>query len=465
MKKRRWVLVGVGCLLLLAAGVSAALFMSHRRDVTTSSEEAYQAYRDGVANENRFYYKEARLAFAKAVELDPSFAMALLGLARQSKDDDQRLALLRRAAKEKDRLTERERLHVEMQLAFNEKRRDDGLRIANEIHQKFPTDTRSAQMLAGYAFGKGDTDKGIKIFEELLSNDPNNAEAYNQMGYFYGYRGDYGKAVEAFKRYQFIAADTANPFDSLGEVQVYSGHYNEALENLNRALAIKPDFVESIAHIAVAYEGMGEYRKAIAQYEKAAAATDATGMRRGYLGRAARAAYYLGDKPEVLRLVREARAVKVDGSYAEFDNANAEAAVALCEGRTEEARRILTEMQPKLEAKLAKENLPPGYKLHFPNINLLMALSYEVDGKPEQALEWWKKNAFPPRQFEGFEERRSIYEARAKVAVALARNGDLDGAEKLIAENRKWNASWAPTRDEETTVAELRREKVLAATK
>ena len=77
----------------------------------------------------------------------------------------------------------------------------------------------------------------------------------------------------------------------------------------------------------------------------------------------------------------------------------------------------------------------------------------------------WKKNAFPPRQFEGFEERRSIYEARARVAVALARKGDLDGAEKLIAQNRKWNPSWAPTRDEETIVAELRREKVLAATK
>ena len=465
MKRRHWLLVGIGCLLLLAAGVSAALFMSHRRDVTTSSEEAYQAYKDGVANENRFYFKEARLAFAKAVELDPTFAMALLGLARQSKDDDQRLALLRRAAKEKDRLTERERLHVEMQLAFNEKRRDDAMKIASEIHQKFPSDTRSAQTLAGYAFANGDMDKGIKIFQELLSIDPNNAEAYNQMGYFYGYRGDYDKAVEAFKRYQFIAADTANPFDSLGEVQAYSGHYNEALENLNRALAIKPDFVESIAHIAVVYEGMGDFRKAIAQYEKAAEATDNTNMRRGYLGRAARAAYYLDDQKEMLRLVTQAKAIKPEGSYAEYNAANTDAALALVEGRPAEARRILVDLEPKLQAKVAKENLPPGYKVYFPDINLLMALSYESEGKWDEALEWWQKNANPPRQFEGFEERRSIYEARAKVAVALARKGDLDGAEKLIAENRKWNAGWAPTRDEETMVAELRREKVLAATK
>ena len=112
MKKRHWLLVAVGCVLLLGAGVSVAFFMSHNRDVTTTSEAAYQSYREGVANETRFYFKEARLAYAKALELDPSFAMAMLGLARQSKDNDQRDALLRRAAKEKDRLTERERLHA-----------------------------------------------------------------------------------------------------------------------------------------------------------------------------------------------------------------------------------------------------------------------------------------------------------------------------------------------------------------
>jgi tetratricopeptide (TPR) repeat protein len=465
MKKRHWLLAVSGCLLLLGAGVSAAFFMSHRRDVTTSSQAAYEVYKDGVANENRFYFKEARLAYAKALELDPSFAMAMLGLARQSKEDDQRTALLRRAAKERDRLTERERLHVDMAVAFNEKRRDDALKIASEIHQKFPADVRSAQLLAGHEFAFGRTDKGIKIFEELLTIDPNNAEAYNQMGYFYGYRGDYDKAVEAFKRYQFIAADTANPFDSLGEVQAYSGRYNEALENLHRALAIKPDFVESIAHIAVAREGLGEYREAIQQYERAAEVTDHPDAQRGYLTRGARAAYCLGDVKEVVRLFAKAKAVKSENRYAELDTAFIEAGLALAEGRPEDTIRIVKETKPKLEAAVAKENIPKDWKPHFPVINVLMAMALEEQGKSDEALEYWKKNANPPNQFDNFEERRAIYEARAKVAVALARKGDLDGAEKLIAENRKWNPSWAPTRPEETTVAELRREKVLAATK
>lgn len=465
MKRRRWLLVASAGVLLLAAGVSAALFMSNRRDVTTTSQAAFEAYQEGIANENRFYFKEARLAFARALELDPSFAMAMLGLARQSNEPSQGAALLKRAAREKGRLTERERLHVDMALAMTEKRHEDAVKIASEIHQKYPTDTRSVLLLAGNEMGKGNLDRGIQIFEELLSVDPNNAEAYNQIGYRYGYRGDYEKAMENLKRYQFIAADNANPFDSLGEVQAYSGRYNEAIENLNRALAIKPDFVESVAHLAVAYEGMGEYARAIEMYEKAAAMTDSDDMSRGYLMRAMRSAFYYGDAREALRLAGKTKALKAESKYAELDAAYLEAVTALLNGRPAETLKIIEDLRPRREALIAKENLPPGWKPHFPHVNMLTALALEAQGKDAEALEYWKKNADPPRPYGNFEERRAIYEARARVAVALARQGQLDEAEKLIAENRKWNPNWAPTRGAETTVAELRREKVLAAAK
>jgi tetratricopeptide (TPR) repeat protein len=465
MKKRHWLFVVVGCLLLLGAGVSAALFMSHRRDVTTTSQAAYEAYREGRANELRMYKKEARAAYAKALELDPTFAMAMLAIAAETKDDEQRTALLKRAAREKDRLTERERLQVDIAVAYNEKRYADAEKLVDETHQKFPADTRAATMIAYRELGQGQTDRAIKIFEELLTIDPNTAEAYNQIGYFYGFRGDYDKAVEAFKRYQFIATDTANPFDSLGEVQAYSGRYNEALENLRRALAIKPDFVDSVKNIAVVHEGRGEYREAIAQYEKAADMTDNPKAQRDYIQRAARSAYYIGDKAEMRRLFERSRTIKIEGKYAEIDSEFLDAAIALVDGRGAEAEKMVRAIEPKLEALIAKEQLPPNWKPHFPQINLMLALALEAQGRNDEALEYWKKNANPPRPFDNFEERRAIYEARAKVAVALARKGDLDGAEKLIAENRKWNPSWAPTRAEETTVAELRREKVLAASK
>jgi tetratricopeptide (TPR) repeat protein len=463
MKSRR-LLVVFGALLLLAAGGAAALLLSGRRNVTTTSKAAYEAYQEALANQRRFYSKEARVGFARALELDPHFAMAMLGLSHEAKDEDQQVALVKRAAREEARLTERERLHVRLELAWVEKRTQDTVKIAEELHRRYPDDVRGASVLAASQLQKGENEKGIRILQELLAVDPNNAEAYNLIGYYYGYRGDYEKAVEALTKYKFISPDNANPFDSLGEVQAYSGRYNEALENLHRALAIKPDFVESYRHLGVAYEGMGEYTKAFDSYVKAAELSEQNGRRRDFLYGALRAACESQDAGRVAEIHSRLAAVPA-GKHAEIETLFADTALDVCSGRPAAALPRLEVLKVKLAEVPAKEPQLSGYKPHYAVLNFLTALAFEKMGKTEEALAAWKLNAEPPNPYRDFMERRNIYEARAHVAEILARRGELDAAEKLIAENRKWNPSWAPTRPQEMAVAELRREKVLAAGK
>jgi tetratricopeptide (TPR) repeat protein len=467
--KSRWILWVSGVVLLLGAGAAAALFMANRRDVTTSSEAAYQSYQEAIANENRFYTKEARVGFARALELDPTFAMAMLGLAREAKDEDQAKALINRAAREEGRLTERERLHVEIQRAYVEKRPEDAIAVARQLHEKYPDDVRAAILLAHNEQAKGNSDQAIRVFEEVLAVDPNNADAYNQIGYRYGYRGEYDKAMDSLKKYQFIAPDTANPFDSLAEVQAYSGHYNEAIENLNHALAIKADFYPAYWHLGVVYEGLGNYAKAVENYEKAAELSFSDGMRREYVGLAIRAAFIGGDKEAIKTSLQ--RRSRVPPSSKSEDRAIDEdfAAVVLdfAQSKPADAERRLAELKPKLDARwedaFPAGKRPASMKPHFPQWNFLMGAALESQGKVDEALKLYEINANPPNSFVDFEQRRWIMEGRAKVATIVARKGDLDRAEKLIAENRKWNPSWAPCREAEATVAELRRTKVLAA--
>jgi tetratricopeptide (TPR) repeat protein len=467
--KSRWILWVSGAVLLLGAGAAAALFMANRRDVTTSSEAAYQSYQEAIANENRFYTKEARVGFARALELDPTFAMAMLGLAREAKDEDQAKALINRAAREEGRLTERERLHVEIQRAYVEKRPEDAIAVARQLHEKYPDDVRAAILLAHNEQAKGNSDQAIRVFEEVLAVDPNNADAYNQIGYRYGYRGEYDKAMDSLKKYQFIAPDTANPFDSLAEVQAYSGHYNEAIENLNHALAIKADFYPAYWHLGVVYEGLGNYAKAVENYEKAAELSFSDGMRREYVGLAIRAAFIGGDKEAIKTSLQ--RRSRVPPSSKSEDRAIDEdfAAVVLdfAQSKPADAERRLAELKPKLDARwedaFPAGKRPASMKPHFPQWNFLMGAALESQGKVDEALKLYEINANPPNSFVDFEQRRWIMEGRAKVATIVARKGDLDRAEKLIAENRKWNPSWAPCREAEATVAELRRTKVLAA--
>ncbi|HKD18448.1 MAG TPA: tetratricopeptide repeat protein [Thermoanaerobaculia bacterium] len=470
MRKHRvlWVL---GILLLAGAGVAAALFLTNRRDVTTSSQAAYEAFQQATLDRSRFYAKEARLGFAKALELDPDFAMAMLSLAELS-EREQAITLVRRAERERDRLTPRERYHVDMAAATVDGKPEKAFQLAHELHAKFPGDQLGAMVLAREALSRGDRDEAIRRYQELLAVNPNYSDAYNQIGYYYGYRGDYDRAIDSLEKYRFISRDNANPFDSLGENQAYSGHYNEAIENLNRALAIKPDFSPAYQHLAVAYEGLGQYAKAEEMYEKAATFDDVVESgKREFLTMALRASLESGDRAKSLELLDRIDKIPTDprNEFAHIGREFMAAIRDLVENRPADAERRLNVLRPEMEARWDSYSkagkMTPGFKPHFPEWNYAMAIALEKQGRTDEALALYEKNANPPNPFIDFNDRRWIMEARAKVAEIIARKGDLDRAEKLIAENRKWNPSWAPCRPSEEVVAELRRAKVLAASK
>jgi tetratricopeptide (TPR) repeat protein len=470
MRKRRvfWVL---GILLVAGAGVAAALLLTNRRNVTTSSEAAYEAFQQAQLDRSRFYFKEARVGYAKALELDPNFAMAMLSLAELS-ERQQAITLVRRAQRERERLTPRERFHVDMAVASVDGKPEKALQLAHELHAKYPGDQLGAMVLAREALNRGDRDEAIRRYEELLAADPNQSDAYNQIGYYYGYHGDYERAIENLEKYRFISRDNANPFDSLGENQAYSGHYNEAIENLNRALAIKADFSPAYQHLGVAYEGLGDYAKAEQMYEKAATFDDVVESgKREFLTMALRASLESGDRAKSLELLDRIDKIPVDpkNDHAHITTEFMACVRDLVENRPAEAERrlnaLLPEMQSKWEGYQKAGKMTPGFKPHFPEWNYAMALALEKQGRTDEALALYEKNANPPNPYIDFNDRRWIMEARAKVAELVARKGDLDRAEKLIAENRKWNPSWAPCRPSEEVVAELRRAKVLAASK
>jgi tetratricopeptide (TPR) repeat protein len=463
MTKRRAISL-LGLLLpLAAAGVAAALYLTNRREVTTSSDAAHRVYREAVANERAFYMKDARLGFAKALELDPDFAMAMLGLARFS-EKEQALSLIHRAERLKSRLNERERLQVDLQLAGWEKGPEERLRIAREILRRYPDDFRATTMVAMDEVSKGKMEEAVRIFTKLLEADPNSADAYNQIGYYYGFRGDYEKAIENLKKYQFMAPDQANPHDSLGEIQAYSGHYNEAIANLTRALSIKPDFFAAYDHLGVAYEGRGEYAKAIENYVKAADNVVVEGEKFGYLGKALRVTLHTGDL-ERAKAIRARMEALPKTEFAELRMAIISAAGDLMHGRPADAERKLEELKPRMVEAILKQRRPPGYKPYEAGWNLLMARAKIALGKEAEAIPLYEEMASPPNGWSHFEERRNVYEGRAALAALLAKKGELDRAEKLLEENHRWNPSWAPARPAEQAVAELRRARVLASAK
>jgi tetratricopeptide (TPR) repeat protein len=461
MTKRRAISL-FGFLLVAVAGVAAALYLSNRREVTTSSDEAYRVYREATENERRFYTKEARVGYARALELDPDFAMAMLGLARMSEREQAR-SLVRRAERLKSRLTDRERRHIDLHLAIYEKGPEERQKIAHEILERYPDDFRATTMVAMYEASKGRNEEAVKVFTKLLEADPNSADAYNMIGYHYGYRGDYEKAIENLKKYQFMAPDQANPHDSIGEIQAYSGHYDEAISNLNHALQIKPDFAPAYDHLGIAYEGKGDFAKAFGSYLKASEIVPES-EKAYFLARALRTTLLSADVAAARSLLPKFEKVPKD-EHTEIGRPLVLAAYDLLEGRPAEAEKRLTELKPRADDYLRKMAKRPDYKPYWSDWNWLMARTKVALGKDAEAIPLLQEMINPPNGWQRFEGRLMVYEARAQLAAILAKQGELDRADKLLEENHKWNPTWAPTRPAEQTVAQLRREKVLASAK
>jgi tetratricopeptide (TPR) repeat protein len=463
MTKRRAVSL-FGLLLVLAAGVAAALLLSNRRDVTTSSDEAYRVYREATENERRFYFKEARVGFARALELDPDFVMAMLGLARMSQKE-QAISLVRRAEKLKNRVSDREQRHIDLFEAVLEKGPEERLKIAQEILKRYPDDFRATTTIAMYEMSKGRAEEAVRVFTRLLEVDPNSADAYNMIGYHYGYRGEYEKALENLRKYQFMAPDQANPHDSIGEIQAYSGHYDEAIANLNHALQIKPDFFPAYDHIGVAYEGKGDYAKAFESYVKGSEVVPNDSEKAPYLYRALRAAYLAGDVAAARSLLPKFEQVPKD-EHTEIARPLVLAIYELMEGRPAEAEKRLAELKPRAVEHFREMNKNrPDYKPYWADWDWVMVRAKLALGKDGEALPLLQEMIEPPNGWQRFEGRLMVYEARAQLAAILAKRGELDRAEKLLEENRKWNPTWAPTRPAEQTVAQLRAARVLASAK
>src|SRR5215831_5827180 len=119
MTKRTKILIGGGAV-LAAAAAAAAFLLTPRRTVTTTSAEAYQEYLLGREDYLRWYFREARGHYESALEKDPHFVMAMVELVNLEYKASHVVnrPLLDRAQKDREHVTRRERLALDLTRAF-----------------------------------------------------------------------------------------------------------------------------------------------------------------------------------------------------------------------------------------------------------------------------------------------------------------------------------------------------------
>jgi tetratricopeptide (TPR) repeat protein len=229
--------------------------------------DAYQLFLKGQENFDSYYFEDARASFEKAIEADPSFALAHFYLARVYNHASD----APKAAKEFElfkKLTQanpgkgKDGLWISALTATLDKDLDKYQRLLNEIIKSDPNDKRAHADLGAFYRGQKKLPEAVAEFEKSLALDPDFGYPQNLLAYTYAEMGEKDKAIAAFERYAASHPGEANPLDSMGDLHFVYGEFDKARAKYQQALAVRPDF-PSNWKLAYLYAMDGDYDAAL----------------------------------------------------------------------------------------------------------------------------------------------------------------------------------------------------------
>lgn len=211
--------------------------------VPTSSLSAYDFYLKGMEYHSRSLQAEdfqyAIKMFKRAVEIDPKFTLAWLGLASVSSSN----------------------------YWFNYEGSKKHLQIIQEYLDKAITldsDLLEVQLEAAihYYRSKLNYPKALQIMEKLKSDYPNNYQVHAWTGFIYRRMGQFEMFLEYMNRAISLNPSGWQAYFATGETLIMLRRYAEAEDYLKRAIELNPSAANNFIFSVLLYLNTGEVEKA-----------------------------------------------------------------------------------------------------------------------------------------------------------------------------------------------------------
>src|SRR5438874_3625140 len=249
--------------------------------VPTENVEAYTFYlrgRDFLHRRSKRYLQLARQMFAKAVELDASYARAYAGIAacdaylymtyHVDVATDEILATAARALALEENLAE---AHAARGVAFSAAQRYDEAKA--EFERAVALDPNAAETYYFYArssFAQGKLQQAAELFERAAAADPADYQVpcllvaiYKSLGRLQDAKDAARKGVELAERELTIHPEDSRPAQ-IGSGALFAlGEKGRAREWTARALAIDPDDLVAQYNAACTYSSLGDVDAAL----------------------------------------------------------------------------------------------------------------------------------------------------------------------------------------------------------
>jgi Tfp pilus assembly protein PilF len=206
-------------------------------DATTNSLEALKAFSTGTKNQGQRSITATLAYFQKAIELDPNFARAYVGIGNlyASQAQASRASEYYRKAYElRDHASDREKALIEISYFDN---------VTGELN------------------------KSVHAIEQYLSAYPPTAGQLNELGIDYALLGQYAKSLDAYQRSSELDASSLGPRTNLGNSLMALQRFDEARKSIQQSLAKKMEDLlfhsqlYAIAFLAADAGGMEQEQK------------------------------------------------------------------------------------------------------------------------------------------------------------------------------------------------------------
>jgi len=216
----------------------------------TENPEAYQLYLKG-----RYYWnkrsdegtKKAIEYFQQAIDKDPSYALAYVGLADSYIVGTGRPTPNQREVDQKAKAAALKALEI-----------DDTL---GEAHATLGV----IKEWEWYAYAGADAEREFKRAIELSPNYPT---AHHWYGEFLVTRGRFDESFAEYQRALELDPLSLAISTDLGQAYSYARQYDRAIEYLKKLIEMDPNYVRTHFYLAQVYEEKGMFEEAIAENEK-----------------------------------------------------------------------------------------------------------------------------------------------------------------------------------------------------
>jgi eukaryotic-like serine/threonine-protein kinase len=241
----------------------------HVADTTTANIEAYQHYFQGEQYINKYQFKEAEKEFNKAIELDPTFALAYYRLAFATSwyGGERATKPMLKAMQYIAKAPEKERYLIKAFNAHTEGNRDEAIKLYQEVLQSYPTEKEALFEVGDLLVHKGDHLPAISYFDRALAIDPVFERALGHIVWTYELLGQYDKALEYAKQH-VARLPSEESYRELAQVYVLQGDFDNALQTYQRTLETFPTSAIPIKGVGEIYIFKDEYDKAETEFQK-----------------------------------------------------------------------------------------------------------------------------------------------------------------------------------------------------